>query len=72
MKVLRFKCGMPEWSVPLDELSADMKRMLQMQWREFINELGDVDESNIVGKVDPAVIAILERLFASGDSTVKT
>ena len=70
MKVLGFKCGKPEWSVPLNELSTDMKRMLQVQWREFINELGDVDGSTIVGHVDPAVIALLERLYSPADTSV--
>ncbi|MBX9691801.1 MAG: hypothetical protein K2Z81_05410 [Cyanobacteria bacterium] len=62
MKVLRFSCGQPEWSVPLDELSIDMKRMLRVQWREFIRglEVGDSD----LDQIDPDVIAMLERMYA--------
>ncbi len=71
MKVLKFKCGQSEWTVPLDELSVDMKRMLQMQWREFINELGDVDRNSVGDRIDPGVIATLETIFEAADATVK-
>ncbi|MBZ0186623.1 MAG: hypothetical protein K8F91_10275 [Candidatus Obscuribacterales bacterium] len=57
MKVLKFQCGEPIWTVPLNELSAGLKRLLRMQWREFINELNDVVEFHI----DPEVLAMLER-----------
>lgn len=63
MKVLRFKGGKPEWLIPMNELPVDMKRMLHRQWREFINELGDVDGRSIAGEVDPVVVERLERLF---------
>ena len=64
MKVLRFKFNKPEWSVPLDEVSKDIRRMLWIQWREFIHELEDLEEPYIVSDADPALIARLERLFA--------
>jgi hypothetical protein len=67
MKVLRFKCGEPEWSVSLNELSFDVKRILQVRWRDFIEELGDAgayDQGNCCIK------ALMERTFAAADSLV--
>lgn len=63
MKVLRFKCGEPIWTVPIDELSDGIRRLLRMQWRVFIHELDDVQHD----RIDPAVLASLERLYSTGD-----
>ena len=68
MKVLSFECGKPLWSIPVNELSIDIKRMLRMQWREFINQIDDLFESNTAddtGTGDAAVLAMLEKLFAA-------
>lgn len=69
MRVLRFKCGQPEWLIPLNELSTDMKHVLRLQWREFINELGDVDERSFRDQGDSQVIAMLEKAFAAPASS---
>lgn len=66
MKKLRFICGEPVWSVPLEELSAGMKSMLHIQWSEFIRQLEDV-ECNVIDKGDPMVVATLERIFLKKD-----
>ncbi|HEY9791753.1 MAG TPA: hypothetical protein V6D22_15220 [Candidatus Obscuribacterales bacterium] len=31
----------PHWSVPLEELAPDLKRMLNIQWREFMHHMQD-------------------------------
>lgn len=68
MKVLRFHGSKQEWSVPLPELSADMKRMLALQWREFVNEIVDREKCLMAGATQAKVIASLERLFGTADS----
>lgn len=66
MKVLKFRSGIAEWSIPLDELSDGLKRMLRMQWREFINELRDAEENILEYRVtDIATVLMLERMFDS-------
>jgi len=34
----------PYWIVPLEEVQRDMRRMLRVQWREFIHLLDEADE----------------------------
>lgn len=68
IKMRNFKCGKRKWVIPLDELSMDAKRMLKMQLREFINELGNIHKSSIEGKVNPAVVEMLERSFVAAYS----
>jgi hypothetical protein len=71
MKVLRFKCGKPEWVIPLDEIAGDMNRMLRIQWKEFIHELDDVERGSIVASINPAIIAMFERLFATAGEPLR-
>ncbi|MBY0549715.1 MAG: hypothetical protein K2W95_20745 [Candidatus Obscuribacterales bacterium] len=70
MKVLRFNQGIPEWTVPLDELSMDMKRVLRIQIKTLIDLLGDVSESASINTIGPQssqrarVVAMLDRLYS--------
>lgn len=70
MKVLRFNQGIPEWTVPLDELSMDMKRMLRIQVNSLIDMLGDISEPENVNRIGPQstqrsrVVAMLNRLYS--------
>lgn len=59
MKVLNLKRGTLEWATPLVELSTDMKRLLQIRWRLFIDMLERADEPNC----NPVVISTMERWF---------
>ncbi len=67
MKVLRFKGGEPEWTVSLNELSFDVKRILQARWSDFLEELGDGHEYD---QGNCSIKALMERSFAAADSSV--
>lgn len=70
MKVLRFNQGIPEWTVPLDELSVDMKRVLRIQVKTLIDLMGDVAEPTSIHTVETQssqrsrIVAMLNRLYS--------
>jgi hypothetical protein len=67
MKVLKFKNNQPEWDIPLPELAPDLKRILRMQWREFIHEIEvaeGADNQRI--RTDLAIINMFERSYKAG------
>jgi hypothetical protein len=64
MKSLRFNAGNCEWSVPLDELSSDMKMMLELQYYKFLEALSEIDENRFA---KPSFTAMLERIFIAID-----
>ncbi len=51
MKVLIRQYVKLEWAVQLNELSSDMRRILRIQWREFINEIVDAERDLQLRKV---------------------
>lgn len=61
MKVLDFMNGIQEWNVPLEELSPGLRRMLRMQWKEFINQLDDVNQVNYSHTFERAKIGRIKR-----------
>jgi len=67
MKVLRFKCGEPEWSVSVNELSFGMRCKLQDRWREFLEELDGMGETD---QGDCNIKGLMERSFAAADSLI--
>jgi len=64
MKVLRFKNSQPEWCVPLAELAPAIKCALFEQWRQFIHQLEDVEDTDKeCAKTDLSVIFMFERSY---------
>ncbi len=68
MKILRFKGGEQEWTIPLRELSKELRQTLRLKSHEFIKLLNNVDDSNFVCKSMSGNIITLERIFAAADA----
>ncbi len=51
MKELIRQYVKPELAVQLNQLSSDMRRILRIQWREFINEIIDAERDLQLRKV---------------------
>lgn len=68
MKVLRFKGAVQEWTIPLKELSADLRLTLRLKSSEFIEILEEVDDRSFVNKVTADNTKILERIFNAADA----
>ena len=64
MKRLKVKCAERQSSISLDELPANMKRLLQVHWCVFIDALGDECERDTASRIDPTLIAMLQRLVS--------
>ncbi len=74
MRVLRFHNNVPEWTVPLDELSDDLRRMLNLQWREFIHGLDSLsvhEPRDVSNPVAGSCVEMLERIFFGPDATLR-
>jgi len=64
MRIARFKNTQSEWYIPLPELASDMKRVLRIQWREFVHEVEDAEiqtMSGLEGHLN--TITMFERSF---------
>ncbi len=64
MMILRFNSYQREWQTPLPALAPILKQALRIQWREFINEIEDTQDSdNSRMSTDIATISMLEKAF---------
>jgi hypothetical protein len=63
MKILRFKGNEQEWTIPLMELSDELKRNLRLKSMEFINLLNQVDDAETRSSVASADVITLDRIF---------
>lgn len=68
MKILRFKGGEQEWTIPLRELSKELRQTLRLKSHEFIKILNRVDDLNFVCESMSGNIIMLERIFAGADA----
>jgi hypothetical protein len=68
MKILRFKGGEQEWTIPLRELSKELRQTLRLKSHEFIKLLNKVDDLNFVCKNRSGNIITLERIFSAADA----
>jgi len=67
MKALRFHGNVPEWDVPMPELAPVLKQALRIQWREFIEEIKDVEGADHGRSCsDLSMIAMFERALKAG------
>lgn len=63
MKILRFKGNEQEWTIPLMELSDELKRNLRLKSMEFINLLNQIDDAELRSSVAGANVITLDRIF---------
>ncbi len=68
MKILRFKGNEQEWTIPLRELSKELRSTLRMKSREFIQLLNQIDDRDFLSKVASVNIMTLERIFTAADA----
>lgn len=68
MKVLRFKGAVQEWTIPLKELSKELRLTLRLKSSEFIKILEEIDDKTFVSKVTADNTKILERIFNAADA----
>jgi hypothetical protein len=68
MKILRFKGAVQEWTIPLRELSNELKLTLRLKSHEFIKMLNDIDDREFRNKAASINITTLERIFTAADA----
>jgi len=68
MKILRFRGAVQEWTIPLRELSNELKQTLRLKSHEFIKMLNDIDERELRYKASSINLTTLERIFTAADA----
>lgn len=68
MKIIRFKGNVPEWTIPMMELSKELRLYLRSESMEFIKLLNKVDDTEFLTPTAAANVKTLERIFTAADA----